>query len=144
MKEPLISEILTEANNKATRDETVKVLKQHNSLGLRDVLRASFDDTIVFDLPQGAPKYQSPESTDGTMPSNLIRRTGELAYLVKGGPGKNLHPARREALFIGLIEGIDPRDADMLILMKDKKLSTKWTNITKEAVKLAFPTLIKK
>lgn len=144
MKPLLISEVLDLANRQATQDETIKVLQANNSLGLRDVLRSALDDSIVWNLPTGAPPFKSPESTDGSMPSNLIRRTPELAYMVKGGPGDKLHPARRESLFLGLIEGIDPRDARMLILAKDKKLAEKWPNITKDVVKRAFPKLIAK
>jgi hypothetical protein len=145
MKEMLISEVLDLANKQTDPQQVSAVLKQHNSLGLRDVLRASLDDSIVWNLPTGAPKYESSENhTDGTVPSNLIVRTGELVYMVKGGQGDGLHPARRENLFIALLEGIHPRDSEMLILSKDKKLNEKWPNVTKEAVKLAFPKLIAK
>ena len=141
----LISEVLDLANKQASPDVVAKALKAHNSLGLRDVLRIAFDDSITINLPTGAPSYKSPESTDGSMPSNLIRRTPELAYLVKGHPqGDKLNPLRRESLFLGLIEGIDPRDAAMLILAKDKSFSTKWPNVTKDVVKAAFPKLLRK
>ena len=118
-------------------------LKKNNSLGLRDILRAALDESIVFELPIGAPKFESGEShTDGSVPSNLSRRTPDLAYMVKGGPGAKMHPAKRESMFIGLLESVHPKDSELLILVKDKKLAEKWPNVTKEAVKLAFPKLI--
>ena len=144
-KEPLIHEVLTLANRETTAAAVAEVLKKNNSLGLRDILRAALDESIVFELPVGAPKFESGENhTDGTVPSNLARRTPELAYMVKGGPGARMHPTKRESLFIGILETVDPRDSEMLILVKDKKLAEKWPNVTKDAVKLAFPKLIAK
>ena len=43
-----------------------------------------------------------------------------------------------------MLEGIDPKDSEMLILVKDKKLHEKWPNITKDVVRKAFPKLIRK
>ena len=145
MKALLISEVIDLANKSATPEEAVKVLQQHNSLGLRDILRAALDDTIIFNLPAGAPKFESPVNhTDGEVPTNLIRRTPELTYMVKGGPGDKLHPARREGLFLAMLEGIDPKDSELLILVKDKKFNEKWPKITKAVVSKAFPKLIRK
>jgi len=45
-------------------------------------------------------------------------------------------------MFIDMLEGIHPKDAELLILMKDKKSLAK--GITKKLVEEAFPKLIVK
>jgi hypothetical protein len=58
---------------------------------------------------------------------------------IEGG-NPNLTPLKRESLFIGLIESIDPEDAKVLLAAKDKKLPVK--GITSTIVNEAFPGLI--
>ena len=45
---------------------------------------------------------------------------------------------RRETMFINILEGLHPLDAEILCLVKDKELDTKY-NITKEIVAEAYP-----
>ena len=47
---------------------------------------------------------------------------------------------RREAMFVGLLERLDPQDATMLIAIKDKKLSYK--GLTYKLVKDTWPELL--
>ena len=59
MKHRLISDILQQVSLAKTNEEKVKILKANNTLALRDVLRASYDESIVFLLPEGKPPYRS-------------------------------------------------------------------------------------
>ena len=43
-------------------------------------------------------------------------------------------------IFINLLQGLHPKDAQLLILVKDKKLSDMY-NITKEIVAEAYPDI---
>ena len=52
-KQLLISEVITLANKEATPQAVAEVLKKNNSLGLRDILRAALDESIVFELQIG-------------------------------------------------------------------------------------------
>ena len=47
---------------------------------------------------------------------------------------------RRESMFVGLLERLDPQDAIMLIAIKDKKLSYK--GLTYKLVKDTWPDLL--
>jgi hypothetical protein len=51
-----------------------------------------------------------------------------------------LHPGKRESIFIGLIEGIDPSDAKLVINMINK---TKPEGISRPVIEEAFPGLLK-
>jgi hypothetical protein len=58
---------------------------------------------------------------------------------VEGG-NPNLKPARREYLFIELLESVHPLEADLLCQIKDKKI--KCNGLTYNLVKETFPELI--
>jgi hypothetical protein len=58
-----------------------------------------------------------------------------------GVPGNsNLTSLRRESMFIEMLQGLHPLDAEIMCLTKDKKLQTKY-NITKKLVSEAYPDI---
>lgn len=142
MKRLKISEVLDRTARATSNEDRTKILKENNSLALRDVLRASFDDSIVFNLPDGIPPFKSYLSNEKIPPTDLSRSTPLFNYFIKGGKGDQLTPVKREKMFIGLLEGIDPQDAEVVCAMKDKKLQEKFPGITKELVKEVWPKLI--
>jgi hypothetical protein len=58
---------------------------------------------------------------------------------VRGG-NDSLNNIRREMMFINLLRGLHPKEAEVVILTKDKKLSTKY-KITLDNVKEAYPDI---
>jgi hypothetical protein len=119
-------------------------LKQHDSLELRDVLRGSFDDCIQWNLPLGKPTYDGRLSKSGHSSSSLRLKIKIFHYFVKGGQGDAMKPAKRENMFLQILETIHPKDADMILAMKDKKLETLYPGITRDLVKQTWPGLILK
>lgn len=133
-----IIEKFTKAKNKKAR---VAVLQEYSEVwAFKDVLRATFDDALQFNLPEGAPPYEpnKPQST----PSTLLKKHKEFGLFVQGGTGDRLPAVRREQKFIQLLEAIHPQDAELVIKMKDKDLGVKF--LTKKLVQEAFPDLIVK
>lgn len=58
-----------------------------------------------------------------------------------GRPGNAGVPKlRRESMFIQMLEGLHPLDAEIMCLVKDKKLESKY-KITKEVVSEAYPDI---
>ena len=69
-----------------------------------------------------------------------IRKEYQKFYnFVKGG-NDGLSSLRRESMFINLLQGLHPLEAEILCLVKDKKLETKY-KITKEIVGQAYPDI---
>ena len=69
-----------------------------------------------------------------------IRNAGRQFYrFVKGGDDQ-LNKIKRESMFINLLETLPKEEADILILVKDKQLQTKY-NITKELVAESYPEI---
>lgn len=61
---------------------------------------------------------------------------------VSGVPGNaGLTSLRRESMFIEMLKGMHPLEAEIMCLVKDKTLQTKY-NITKEMVSEAYPDIV--
>jgi len=132
-----IYEVLEEVAKKRSKADKIKVLKENETWALKDVLKGTFDDRITWIIPDGDPPYQPSEAHNH--PSNLIKENKKFAYFAKGGPGTKLPAIKRENLFIGLIEGIHPEDARVVINMINK-IPIK--GITKPIIEEAFPGLL--
>ena len=112
-----ILESIQEAKNKKER---VKMIKHYSkSSAFCDYLRCTFDDRIQFLLPKGAPPYTP--SQEGTQPSTWAKQNTKLGYLIAGGVGEDMHAAKRESIFIGMLEAVHPADALLLTDMISKK-----------------------
>lgn len=134
---PLIYEILEAAGKARSKAEKIKILKDHDSWALRDVLRASYDLKVEFLIPDGEPPYtpNRPES----VPTNLLRKNVDFKYIVKGGIREDMPSFKREKIYIGLLESIHPEDAKVVINMVNRKKPG--NGITEKVVKEAFPNL---
>ena len=133
----LVHEVIERVQKAKTKKEKINILKEHETWALKDILMGTFDTSINWNIPSGAPPYKPalPES----VPSNLISRNKDFRYFVEGGPGSKMPAFKRENIFIGLIEAIHPKDAELVIAMINKK---KPTGITRKIVTEAFPDLL--
>lgn len=132
-----IFQVLEQASKIKSTQEKIDFLRTNNSPALQTILKYTFDPSIVWDLPDGAPPY-----TPCPYPAQEMRLMAEarrLYLFIKGG-NPNLNKIKREALYIELLESIHPEDAKLLIAVKDKK--TPYKGITLKLVKEAFPDLI--
>lgn len=132
-----IFEILQEASEKKTEKEKIESLRQHEDNNvLMTILAGAFYDGIKWNLPPGEPPYKP---CDPVNAENFLYGEARRLYLFcEGGP--QLTNLRRETLFIELLESVHPKDAVILLAMKDKKLPYK--GITKSLISKAFPGLI--
>ena len=134
----LLNEVLQKVSNAKTKAQKVKLLQQHNTPALRQILMANFDDSVISMLPEGDVPFEQNDAPEGTEHTKLIHEYRKLYLFFKGGA--NLSQNRREMLFIQLLEGLHKGEAEVLCLMKDKKLGKRW-KITKQCVEEAFPQI---
>lgn len=139
MKLPLISKIFEDVAAIKTKKDRVNFLKSHapNKTMLR-LLKYTFDPNIEFDLPPGSPPFEKNEILEED-DSGLYQEDRRLYLFVKGGKPE-LHPIKRETLFIQVLESINPKEAELLLAVKEKKLPYK--GLTKAVVQEAFPNLL--
>ena len=162
---PFVFEILELASKQRSNAKKVEVLKTYEHPSLKSVFIWNFDETVISLLPEGDVPYANADEQSvysGTLSENLKREasggesaTGQdlngrgrtslrreyqnLYHYVRGG-NNGLSTIRREMMFINLLQGLHPREAEVLILTKDKKLTDKY-KISQEVVAEAYPDI---
>ena len=162
---PFVFEVLDLASQQKSSAKTVEALKQYEHDCIKMVLIWNFDKSIISLLPEGEVPYgetQDQTVYKGSLSENLAREaaggesaTGQdldgrgrtsirreyqnLYHYVKGG-NDSLTTTRREMMFINLLQGLHPREAEVLVLTKDKKLSEEY-DITLDNVMEAYPDI---
>ncbi len=137
----LTSEILRKVSNAKTKKEKVDLLRKHNSVALRQLLIINFDESIVSELPEGDVPYKPNDAPVGTDHTRLESQYKGLYRFFKGGDN-TISRAKREQMFIQLLEGLSAEEAELLCLVKDGKLNDSYKRITKAVVSEAFPSII--
>ena len=136
---PLLSEVLAKVSKQRTKAKKIQVLKENESLHLKSVLIWNFDDSVVSILPDGPVPFEKNEAPAGTEHTYLAHEYKILYNFIKGG-NDFLKPVKREQLFMQLLEGLHEGEAELVCLMKDKKLTDKY-KVTKAVVTEAFPDI---
>ena len=77
----------------------------------------------------------------GTDHTSLRREWKNLFHFIKGG-NNTLSTLRRETMFIQMLEGLHPKEAEIICLVKDKKLKDLYPKITYDIVKEAYPDIV--
>ena len=134
---PLQSEILQAVSSAKTKASKIKILQEHRSPALVSIFVWNFDPSIESALPEGEVPYTPNDSPTVDSQSKLASQYRTLYNYVKGG-NDGLKRARRESLFIELLESLHPDEAELVCLVKDKDLSKKY-RITHNVVKEAYP-----
>jgi hypothetical protein len=132
-------EVFEEVQKCNNRDDRVKILVENESYELKTILQGAFRADLVFDLPSGAPPYTPNPSPPGMQYSPLKKQINILRYLLVGNNKWNR--IKKETSFIKFIEQLNQKDAEIIIAMKDKALTKKYSTLTASLIKKAFPTL---
>lgn len=134
---PYAHEILEMVAKAKSNKQKIDILRQNDSLGFRTILQATYHEGITFNLPETDPPYTPCNDFDA--PSNILNRTKELVYFVSPRELHKLGQTRVETLFIQLLEGIHPKDAKIVLQMKDKK---PFTGLKFAIIQEAYPELV--
>ena len=134
---PLFSEILTKLGKIKSKKDKVTYLKQNNTEALRQVIKSSFDPNIKWQLQAGEVPYIVNEAPEGTEHNVLSYESRKLYHFIEGG-NPTLSQNKREAMFVQMLEGLHPNEADILVAAKDKVLHQKYKGLSANVVKEAF------
>jgi len=165
---PLVFEVLDLVSKQRTKAKKIEVLKTYEDISLKIILIWNFDESVQSVLPPGDVPYSGYDDQNtysGTLSTKLtqevrkmhetgnfslgssdqqghttIRREAKHFYhFVQGGnPGMNM--IRRETMFINILEGLHPLEAEIVSLCKDKRLGEVY-KITKDIVTEAYPDI---
>jgi len=133
----LYSEIAMKVNNAKDKPRKLKVLRDNNSVPLRQVLKAAFDPKIQWALPKGDVPYTVNDAPLGTEHTVLSQQAKRLYLFIKGGDN-TLKQNKRELLFVQMLEGLSAEEAEFLIAVVNKKVNNKYKGFTANLVKEAF------
>ena len=134
---PLMSEIATKINNAKDKPRKLKVLQDHDSIALRQVLKGAFDSKIEWLLPKGDVPYKVNDAPLGTDHTILSQEAKRLYLFTKGGDN-TLSQNKRELLFVQMLEGLSADEAEFLVAVVNQKVNNKYKGFTANLVKEAF------
>ena len=134
---PLFSEILTRLGKIKSKKDKVNFLKQHNTDALRQIIKSSFDPKIKWALPYGEVPFIPNDAPEGTEHNLLSYEARKLYHYIEGG-NPQLSQNKREIMFVQLLEGLHPAEAEIVVAAKDKVLHQKYKGLSANVVKEAF------
>ena len=111
------------------------------SRSLTAILIWNFDSSVISAVPEGVVPYKENEVPIGTDHTSLRREWKNLFHFIKGG-NNTLSTLRRETMFIQMLEGLHPKEAEIICLVKDKNLKDLYPKITYDIVKEAYPDIV--
>jgi len=164
---PFVFEILNAVIGQTSNARKVEVLKRYEHPCLKSIFIWNYDESIISVLPPGDVPYAAVDEMDsfkGTLSEKITDAVGKMAELgttslgsqdqgrssirkeyqrfynfVKGG-NDGLSSLRRETMFINVLQGLHPLEAEIVCLCKDKKLETKY-KISRETIVEAYPDI---
>ena len=164
---PFAFEVLDAASKQRSKAKKVEVLRRYAHDSILSLFIWNFDETAISALPPGDVPYgtnREDNSMTGTLSDKIndaVDKMGEMGSnslgsqdqgkasirkeytkfynFIKGG-NNSLSSLRRETMFINILEGLHPLEAEILVLVKDKRLTDKY-KITKEVVSEAYPQI---
>ena len=162
---PFVFEILELASKQRAKAKKVETLQTYDHISLKSIFIWNFDQSVISLLPEGEVPYGDSDDQSiysGTLSENIAKEakggesaTGQdldgrgktslrreyqnLYHFVKGG-NDSLSAIRRETMFINMLRGLHTKEAEVLILVKDKRLTDKY-NISLDIVKEAYPDI---
>ena len=137
---PFMSEILELVHKQRSKAKKVQVLKEYRDDALTALLIWNFDPSVTSALPDGPVPYTPNDVPEGTDHTSLRREWRNLYHFIKGG-NDELNNIRRESMFVQMLEGLHPKESDLICLVKDKELTKKY-KVTFEMVKEAYPDIV--
>ena len=162
---PFVYEIFELVSKQRSKAKKIEILKEYEHISLKCIFIWNFDESVISLLPEGDVPYgdaddqsifsgslsdnitkeakggesATGQDLDGRGKTSLRREYQNLYHFVKGG-NDSLTSIRRETMFINMLRGLHPKEAEVLILIKDKRLSDKY-KITLDIVKEAYPEI---
>jgi hypothetical protein len=120
-----ITDILTEINS-----DPKSIEKYKGNAALRLIFEHGFLPEKKFALPEGDPPYKKDAAPLGMTPANLYQEVRKLYIFCR----TDLVAIRKETLFVQLLENLHPSEAELVLAIKDQKLTKKYPKITHKLV----------
>ena len=134
---PLVSELFKAVHGAKNKTLKSKILGENKRDDVKALLIWNFDKEIRSAIPEGEVPYkknEAPINSGGH--TRLVHEWRTLYNYIKGG-NDSLSQMKRENMFIQLLESLHESEAELLMLVKDKKLQSKY-RITRNLVEEVY------
>ena len=112
----------------------VDQLREAGDFIIKSIIQASYTKHINFKMPEGAPPFERNEK-DVEFDAKYFNQR------IQGIMNFKKHQWAREKEFTDLCSYINEKDADIMIAMKDKKLTDIFPTFTRELCKEVYPEM---
>ena len=148
-----MSEVFQRVSNAKTKAQKIQILQEYKSPALTKLLLCNFARSIRFCFPSGKTPYEPQERPKGVDHQYMFtehrliekfiakRVNGVVYYGCSGTTRPRIQQLKKENLWLQLLEGLHPEEAEVMDLIKDKDLTSKY-KITRQNVIDAFPELM--
>lgn len=138
----LVSEVYDMVEKQANNLDRLNLLRneayQNSVVG--HLLNYNYNPNIKFLLPEGRPPFENERKPAGLEDTTLEREFRR--FYIWFDVNQNLTAPRRERLFVEMLMGLQIQEANVICLVKDKKLQEKYPSITEKLVRETFPNLL--
>ena len=138
---PLISEVLKAVHGRKTVDGKVKLLQEHKGDHIKALLIWNYDKSIESAIPAGDVPYKKNDAPAGTAGHTRLAHEWRTLYNFVRGGNDTLSQMKRETLFVQLLESLHADEAELVCLVKDKDLQSKY-RISRSVVEQAYPEIV--
>ena len=137
-----VHEIIKEISDLKSDELKIQTLKQkyYDHTPLHRVLKMNYCKTITPMLPEGNPPFNRNEGADGPNHSSLWEYIRIFPVIVRSSQSMNMRPLQIERMFIEMLEAVDPSEADIICMAKDKLIHSNY-DISVNVVNEALPML---
>ena len=138
---PLVSELFKAVHGAKNKTLKKSILEKYKRDDVKALLIWNFDKEIRSALPEGEVPYkknEAPINSGGH--TRLVHEWRTLYNYIRGGNDK-LSQMKRETMFVQLLEGLHESEAELLMLVKDKQLQSKY-RITRAVVEDVFKDIV--
>ena len=164
---PFVFEIFDVVSKQRSAAKKVEALQKFSHPCLKSLFIWNFDETVLSALPAGDVPYAAIDGETGfkgTLTEKIEDAASKMEELgskslgsqdqgrssirkeytkfynfVKGG-NDGLSNLRRETMFINILQGLHPLEAQIICLVKDKNLESKY-KISQDVVSKAYPDI---
>ena len=134
---PMMHEIATKVNNAKDKPRKLKVLQEHDSVALRQVLKGAFDPKIEWLLPPGDVPYTANDAPVGTEHTLLHKKQSVCICLQKVAMVH--YQAQKEKLSLyKCLKAFVPKKQQFLVAVVNKRVNNEYKGFTANLVKDAF------
>lgn len=142
-----LPEMLDIINEHSSVQDRIEILNEYIGKGneykflVRSFIECLYHPGVEFDLPEGTPPYrpQTNVADYDFAGSSLFVTSKKISKFCNNTRDKISNKLKRERYLMQLLEMMHPRESELLIAMKDKKLPKQYKRFNEGLARKAFP-----